>query len=112
MAFWKKRIELPVTFYQAAGDCLLYFIESQIKIQKIETSFMTANDACELLDLVKEGLAKLADLIANFPIKSDSLIAHEEKRNCPGSSAQAGRGGKGTGFGDAGTAGCARSIPM
>jgi hypothetical protein len=75
MAFWKKRIELPATFYQAAGDCLLYFYESQTKVQKIETSFMSVNNACELLDLVKEGFAKLADLIANFPIKSESLIA-------------------------------------
>lgn len=75
MVFWKKRIELPTIFYQAAGDCFLYFMESQTKVQKIEASFMTANNACELLDLVKEGFTKLADLITIFPLKSDRLIS-------------------------------------
>jgi hypothetical protein len=75
MVFWKKRIELPTIFYQATGDCFLYFMESQTKVQKIEASFMTVNNACDLLDLVKEGFTKLADLITIFPLKSDQLIA-------------------------------------
>ena len=74
MAFWKKRIELPKTFYQSVGDCLLYFTESETSVQKIEASFMSVNNACELLGLVKEGLAKLENLIASFPIKSDTLM--------------------------------------
>src|SRR5208282_6155300 len=75
MAFWRKRIELPDTFYQAAGDCLLYFTESQTKVHLIETSFMSVHNACELLDLVEEGFAKLADLIRSFPVNTDSLVA-------------------------------------
>jgi hypothetical protein len=75
MVFWKKRIELPTTFYQAAGNCFLYFMESQTKVQKVKASFMTVNNACDLLDLVKEGFTKLAGLITIFPLKSDQLIA-------------------------------------
>ncbi|HEV2302613.1 MAG TPA: hypothetical protein VGR91_13680 [Stellaceae bacterium] len=86
MAFWKKRIELPGTFYQAVGDCLLNFMESQSKSRKIQTSSMSINNACELLDMVKEGFAKLSGLISNFPIKSGSLIAlsdvEEDIRTC------------------------------
>ena len=67
MVFWKKRIELPTTFYNVAGNCFLYFMESQAKVENIEASFMTVNNACDLLDLVKEGFTKLADLLQYFP---------------------------------------------
>jgi hypothetical protein len=49
--------------------------KSQIKAQSIQTSFMSIDNARELLDLVKGGFAKLGELISNFPIQSDALIA-------------------------------------
>ena len=86
MVFWKKRIELPTTFYHLAGNCFLYFMESQTKVENIQVSFMSINNTCDLLDLVKEGFTKLSDLITLFPLKSDQMVAAfditEDVRTC------------------------------
>lgn len=71
MAFWKKPVELSQAFYRAAGECLLYNMESSVMAQNLEASSMTLNQACELLDLVREGLVRLRALIAQYPLNSD-----------------------------------------
>jgi phosphoenolpyruvate synthase/pyruvate phosphate dikinase len=81
MAFWKKSIELPDAFYKAAGECFLYYMESHVMAQKLQASFMTFDQACELLDLVKEGEVRLRDLIAQYPIKSDLSLELRENMN-------------------------------
>jgi hypothetical protein len=74
MAFWRKSIELPDAFYQAAGESALCVVESHTMAEKLKSSSMTFDQACELLDLVRKGFVRLRALIAEYPIKSDTSL--------------------------------------
>jgi len=86
MAFWKRPIpiELPQAFYQAAGECILDYLESDTMARKLAVSSTMAFDqAIELLDLLKEGSVRLRALFAQYPMNSGASFETQEKR-CEG----------------------------
>jgi hypothetical protein len=72
MLFWKKRVELPDSFYQELGECGLCGLDCAAKSQEIATTNMTVANACELLDVVRDGWIKLLQLIVDYPIRIDA----------------------------------------
>jgi hypothetical protein len=79
MAFWRKSIELPDAFYQAAGECLLYTMESLNAGQRLQSSPMTFDQAYKILGLAKRCLVKLRALISQYPIKSISSLGMRDQ---------------------------------
>lgn len=79
MAFWRKSIELSDAFYQAAGECALYVVESHTMAEKLKSSSMTFDQACELLSLAREGFVRLRALITQYPIKSDASLGMRDR---------------------------------
>lgn len=81
MAFWKRPIELPQAFYQAAGECILDYLKSDTMARKLAvSSAMTFDQAIELLDRVKECAVRLRALLAQYPMNSGASFETQEKR--------------------------------
>ncbi len=78
MAFWNKRIDLGEDFYRAVGECLLDTMQCRNASQEINLQFMYAPQACDFLNLVKNGFISLESVINRFPIASASLIDKTE----------------------------------
>jgi hypothetical protein len=70
MAFWRKTIDLPQDFYQAAGEDMLYIAERRKAAEQLQSSPMTFDQANEILNLSKQCIARLRALISQYPIKS------------------------------------------
>lgn len=72
MLFWKKRVELPDSFYRELGECGLCGLDCATKSQEIAATNMTVANACELLGGVRDGWLKLLQLIVACPIEVDA----------------------------------------
>jgi hypothetical protein len=74
MLFWKKPIELPEAFYRSVGECFLDGLQCHHMARGLEALDLRPDQACELLNLVRQSLVNLEAMIAQYPLQSDALL--------------------------------------